>query len=136
MKHDPNFQIYNITLSSCAVSLSIVLLFFEFQFTIFSQIYFILVDDSVRFVIIIVNEEERGVWEAVCLLASGIAENNGKNIYFEMLKHTITPLKAVVLQYIDSQCYSMCWIIKKYYPCGKFRFHGYENRFSCLCVSI
>ena len=89
-----------------------------------------------RFVIIIVNEEERGVWEAVCLLASGIAENNGKNIYFEMLKHTITPLKIAVLQYIDNQRYSMCKIIKKYYPCGKIHFHGYENRFSCLCVSI
>ena len=27
----------------------------------------------------------------------------------------------------------MCWIIKKYYPCGKFRFHGYEIDFHA-CV--
>ena len=29
-----------------------------------------------------------------------------------------------------------CMFVKKYYPCGKFYFHGYENRFSCPCVSI
>lgn len=69
MKHDLNFQIYNITLSSCAVSLSIVLLFFfEFQITIFSQIYFILVDKGTCLMVIIVNEEKG-------LLASGVVED-------------------------------------------------------------
>ncbi len=29
-----------------------------------------------------------------------------------------------------------CMFVKKYYPYGKFYFRGYENRFSCQCVSI
>ena len=44
--------------------------------------------------------------------------------YAELEKYDNIPLVNVIL------------IIKKYYPCGKFYFHGYENRFSCPCVSI
>ncbi len=49
---------------------------------------------------------------------------------------TISPLKNVFLTPVENQCYSMYKIIKKYYPCMKIYFLGYENRFSCLCVSI
>ena len=83
-------------------------------------------------VIIIVNEEERGVWEAVCLLASGIAENNGKNIYFEMLKHTtvvshpciyLSFQVIIIIQYKENQ------VIQKKLKCLFF------SPISFLCVS-
>ena len=67
--------------------------FFEFQITIFSQIYFILVDKDARFVVIIVNEEERGFWEAVCLLASGIAEDKEGEYLFLNVKTYNNPSK-------------------------------------------
>ena len=43
---------------------------------------------------------------------------------------TISPLKKVFLTPVENQCYSMYKIIKKYYPCMKIYFLGYENRFS------
>ena len=49
---------------------------------------------------------------------------------------TISPLKNVFLTPVENQCYNMYKIIKKYYPGMKIFFLGYENRFSCLCVSI
>lgn len=47
---------------------------------------------------------------------------------------TISPLKNVFLTPVENQCYSMYKIIKKYYPCMKIYFLGYENRFSMPCV--
>ena len=52
-------------------------------------------------------------------------------------KNTIIPIKSdkkvIILRYRRLRKYKF---VKKYYPCGKFYFHGYENRFSCPCVSI
>ena len=56
--------------------------------------------------------------------------------YAELEKYDNIPLENVILTPVENQRYSLYKIIKKYYPCGKFYFHGYENRFSCPCVSI
>ena len=56
--------------------------------------------------------------------------------YAELEKYDNIPLENVILTSVENQRYSLYKIIKKYYPCGKFYFHGYENRFSCPCVSI
>ena len=56
--------------------------------------------------------------------------------YAESEKYDNIPLEKVFLTPVENQCYSMYKIIKKYYPCMKIYFLGYENRFSCLCVSI
>ncbi len=37
---------------------------------------------------------------------------------------------------LNISCLSKQLFIKKYYPCMNFYFHGYENRFSCPCISI
>ena len=56
--------------------------------------------------------------------------------YAELEKYDNIPLENVILTSVENQRYSLYKIIKKYYPCGKFYFRGYENRFSCPCVSI
>ena len=56
--------------------------------------------------------------------------------YAELEKYDNIPLENVILTPVENQRYTLYKIIKKYYPCGKFYFHGYENRFSCPCVSI
>lgn len=56
--------------------------------------------------------------------------------YAELEKYDNIPLENVILTPVENQRYSLYKIIKKYYPCGKFYFRGYENRFSCQCVSI
>lgn len=42
---------------------------------------------------------------------------------------TISPLKNVFLTPVENQCYSMCKIIKKYYPCMKIYFLGMKIDF-------
>ena len=56
--------------------------------------------------------------------------------YAELEKYDNIPLENVILTSVENQRYSLYKIIKKYYPCGKFYFHRYENLFSCPCVSI
>lgn len=48
---------------------------------------------------------------------------------------TISPLKNVFLTPVENQCYSMCKIIKKYYPCMKIDFHACVFRFGRMGVS-
>ena len=56
--------------------------------------------------------------------------------YAELEKYDNIPLENVILTSVENQRYSLYKIIKKYYPCGKFYFHRYENLFSCPCVSL